>query len=84
MYFSNDKPKWPMFCELYLALLMLLITKVSIKFFSGVFSTFFKRSFMFWVTIFSFLGFSIISFIIIIRKLVKDTLNEEEVLEKFD
>ena len=43
-----------------------------------------KRSFMFWVTIFSFLGFSIISFIIIIRKLVKDTLNEEEVLEKFD
>ena len=43
-----------------------------------------KRSFMFWITIFSFLGFSIISFIIIIRKLVKDTLNEEEVLEKFD
>lgn len=43
-----------------------------------------KRAFMFWVTIFSFLGFSIISFIIIIRKLVKDTLNEEEALEKFD
>lgn len=43
-----------------------------------------KRSFMFWITIFSFLGFCIISFIIIIRKLVKDTLNEEVVLEKFD
>ncbi|MBT6808223.1 MAG: hypothetical protein HOA52_01895, partial [Flavobacteriales bacterium] len=43
-----------------------------------------KRSFMFWITIFSFLGLSIISFIVIIRKLVKDTLNEEEVLEKFD
>ena len=43
-----------------------------------------KRSFIFWVTIFSFLGFSIISFIIIIRKLVKDTLKEEDVLEKFD
>jgi len=43
-----------------------------------------KRSFIFWVIIFSFLGFSIISFIIIIRKLVKDTLKEEEVSEKFD
>jgi len=38
----------------------------------------FKRPYIFWMFLFSCLGFSIISFMIIIRKIIKDTMREDD------